>query len=118
MEIVSVDPRDQSWEIDKPRYRVYFWDAAATSYEYEVSQADDVAEVMAWAEAERGTRTFTLYACVQHDGLGLVRLAGLIQPGRLRGDSGALSAANQCAGELDVEAESGRAFDSVREGSA
>ena len=77
VEIVSVDRRDQSWEIDSPRYRVYFWDAAATSYEYEVSQADDVAEVMAWADAERGTRTFTLYACVQHDGLGLVRLAGI-----------------------------------------
>ena len=77
VEIVSVDRRDQSWEIDSPRYRVYFWDAAATSYEYEVSQAEDVAEVMAWADAERGTRTFTLYACVQHDGLGLVRLAGI-----------------------------------------
>ncbi len=41
-----------------------------------MSLADDVAEVMAWADAERGTRTFTPYACVQHDGLGLVRLAG------------------------------------------
>jgi hypothetical protein len=77
VEITSVDPRDQNWEIDKPYYRVCFWDAAATSYEYQVSQADDVAEVMAWAEGERGTRTFTLYACVQHDGLGLVRLAGV-----------------------------------------
>jgi hypothetical protein len=77
VEIVSVDPRDQSWEIDKPRYRVYFCDAATKSYEYEVSQADNVAEVMAWAEAERGTRTYTLYACAERDGLGLVRLAGI-----------------------------------------
>ncbi len=42
VEIVSVDPRDQSWEIDKPRYRLYFSDATTKSYEYEVSQADDL----------------------------------------------------------------------------
>ncbi len=36
---------------------------------------------MAWAEPEpepeRGTRTYTLYACAERDGLGLVRLAGI-----------------------------------------
>lgn len=49
-----------------------------TSDEYEISDAD-VHEVIAWAEAEAGARTYTLYAAVHdHRGeLGLVHLAGL-----------------------------------------
>jgi len=54
---------------------VYFHDPDGTSYEYEIA-GGDVGEVMAWAEAERGSRSFVLYACVPHDGLGLVRLCG------------------------------------------
>lgn len=75
VDIVGVDPRDQTWELDAPRYRVYFHDATGTSYEHEVSGAD-VGEVLAWAEAERHGRTYVLYACVPHNGLGLARLAG------------------------------------------
>jgi len=75
MEVRAVDPRDQRWEVDAPHYRVYFHDVSGASEEYELSRAD-VAEVLAWAEAMRGTRTYVLYACVRGDGLGLVRLAG------------------------------------------
>lgn len=75
MDIRNVDPRDQTWEVGEPSYRVYFHDAAGASDEHELSGAD-VAEVIAWAERQRGERTYVLYACVAHDGLGLVRLAG------------------------------------------
>jgi len=73
----SIDPRDETWGIDRPSFRVYFHTARGASYEYEVSGAD-VVEVLAWAkaEAERAERTYVLYACVPYDGLGLVRLVG------------------------------------------
>jgi hypothetical protein len=35
-----------------------------------------VTEVLGWAEAQRAGRTYVLYVCVPHDGLGLLRLAG------------------------------------------
>ena len=75
VEIKSVDPRDQTWEVDQPSYRVYFHEADGTSDEYEVSGVD-VGGVLAWAEERRGRRTYVLYACVPGSGLGLVRLAG------------------------------------------
>ena len=75
MEAIAVDPRDQTWEVDRPRYRVYFHDANGASDEHEIVGAD-VGEVIAWAEARRDTRTYVLYVCVASDGLGLVRLAG------------------------------------------
>jgi hypothetical protein len=75
MQTMGVDPRDQTGELEDPRYRVYFW-AGTASDEWEISGAD-VQEVLARAEANRGDRTYTLYACVpEKDGLGLVRLAG------------------------------------------
>jgi hypothetical protein len=75
MDIRAVDQRDQTWEVSQLRYRVYFHDEDGTAREHEVEGAD-VAEVMAWAEAQRNGRTFVLYACVPRDGLGLLRLAG------------------------------------------
>jgi hypothetical protein len=75
MDIRAVDQRDQTWEILQPRYRVYFHDETGAADEYEVEWAD-VAEVMAWAEAQREGQTFVLYACAPRDGLGLLRLAG------------------------------------------
>lgn len=75
MDSRGIDPRDQTWEIKSPKYRVYFHDANGASDEYEVEGAD-VPEVLAWAESRRGERTFVLYVCVPHDGLGLVRLHG------------------------------------------
>jgi hypothetical protein len=50
-------------------------DFKSTFDDYELESAD-VAEALAWAEAERGGRTFVVYACVPRDGLGLVRLHG------------------------------------------
>jgi hypothetical protein len=76
MDIIAVDPRDQTWEVDRPRYRVYFHDANGASDEYEVTGAD-VDEVATWAEEQREGRSYAvLYVCVPADGLGLVRLAG------------------------------------------
>ncbi len=75
MEVRGVDPRDGTWEIDRPRYRVYFHEGAGASDEYEMASAD-VAEVLRWAEATKGDRTFVLYACVAREGLGLLRLEG------------------------------------------
>jgi len=73
--VAPIDPRDQSWEVRQPAYRVYFHDARGASYEYEVSGAD-VKRVLEWAEAEKGERTYVLYACATMDGLGLLRLQG------------------------------------------
>ena len=38
--VAPIDPRDQSWEVPQPAYRVYFHNARGASYEYEVSGAD------------------------------------------------------------------------------
>lgn len=75
MDTRKVDPRDQTWELDQPTYRVYFHDARGASDEYELKDAD-VVDALTWAENQRADRTFVLYACVPSDGLGLVRLHG------------------------------------------
>lgn len=91
MQIRPVDPRDISWQISRPTYRVFFWSARSTpapsdpelmSYdaeEFEVVGASDVREVLAWAEGKAGERrTYTLYVVVEHgDGWGAVQLAGI-----------------------------------------
>jgi hypothetical protein len=48
-----------------------------TSDEWELTDADDVADVMSWAESNSGGRRFVIYVRVvtQH-GAGLVRLLG------------------------------------------
>ncbi len=75
MEITTIDPRDQSWEVDRPDYRVYFFDSGA-SIEYELRGAD-VPEVLRWAETQCRGRLFVIYVCVRTGGgLGLVRLFG------------------------------------------
>jgi hypothetical protein len=76
MDAVAVDPRDQTWEVDRPRYRVYFHEVNGASDEYEVTGAD-VDEVIAWAEEQCGRRMYVLYVCVPADGFGLVRRAGV-----------------------------------------
>jgi hypothetical protein len=47
METKGVDPRDQTWEIERPTYRVYFHDSDGGSTETEVA-GGEVAEVLAW----------------------------------------------------------------------
>lgn len=76
MEMRRVDPRDQTWEIDEPSYRVYFHDKSGSSDEYEIQGASGVTEVLSWAASAPGDRSFVVYACVPRDGLGLVRLHG------------------------------------------
>ena len=75
MQISTVDPRDQTWEIDNPVFRVSFHDDDGTSYEHEVRDAS-VDELLAWAGRFAEGRTFVVYVCVPRDGLGLIRLIG------------------------------------------
>lgn len=75
MLVSSVDPRDQTWEMTHPRYRVYFHDAHGAAEELEIIGAD-VSEILERAETERRGRTYVLYVCVPLNGLGLVRLQG------------------------------------------
>ncbi|WP_446666950.1 hypothetical protein [Flexivirga sp. B27] len=77
MEVIGVDPRDQTWEVDPPKYRVYFHSDSGVSDEYELAGVD-IDAVMAWAHINRADRTFVVYACVPdgESNVGLVRLAG------------------------------------------
>jgi hypothetical protein len=87
VDVRRVDPRDTTWEVDEPAYRVYFWrpvpqpigsPSGFASEEFEVT-GSDVESVIAWAEATAGSeRTYALYALVRcREGeLGLARLAG------------------------------------------
>jgi hypothetical protein len=75
-----VDPRDTSWEVWHPRYRVYFWrllEQNRASREFEFSAADVVA-VLAWAaDHAEDDETYTVHCLVEAvDGTGLIRLAG------------------------------------------
>ncbi len=90
MQTHGVDPRDVTWEDDRPVYRVYFWghgpatadvppeQVGYSCREHRVMDADDVHEVLAWADREaRGHETFTLYVeRTERQGTGLIRLAG------------------------------------------
>lgn len=83
MHVQLVDPRDTTWEVDRPAYRVYFWrkldggvDADWASEEWQVEGAD-VLEVLAWADNDASRRPYTLYVCGTYDReLGLIRLRG------------------------------------------
>jgi hypothetical protein len=87
VDVRPVDPRDTTWEVDEPAYRVYFWrpvpqpigsPTGFASEEFEIT-GSDVEGVIAWADATAGSkRTYALYALVRcREGeLGLVRLAG------------------------------------------
>jgi hypothetical protein len=80
-----IDPRDQRRESDSPAYRVYFWQSVGSgegsgwqSEEWELTEAD-VDEVLAWADAQAGGRTMSVWVVVHRDagGVGLIRLAGI-----------------------------------------
>jgi hypothetical protein len=84
VDVHLVDPRDITWEINNPVFRVYFWylqhperaDSGWASEEWEITGAD-VSSVQKWAEGHKNGRRFVLYARVENeDGPGLIRLQG------------------------------------------
>jgi hypothetical protein len=85
MNAARIDPRDESWGIDRPAYRVYFWhpqgtgeDSMWSSDEWELTDVDDVVSAMSWAESNSNGRRFVIYVkALTHEGIGLVRLLGL-----------------------------------------
>jgi hypothetical protein len=75
-----IDPRDQTWELWEPTYRVYLWEREPgtgwRSAEFELSDCDG-GEAMHWAKDAANGRVFTVYAVVRDDrGVGLIRVAG------------------------------------------
>lgn len=68
-----VDPRDQTWESESARYRVYFYDADGASDEWELSDVD-APEAFMWAQHTCAGRRYNVYLRVDLDGLGLVQL--------------------------------------------
>ena len=86
----GVDPRDTTWEASDPVYRVYFWHRPPPPAgmpadqimwhcdEQRLTGANDVHEVIAWAESRLPAGDqYVLY--VEHadgGGRGLIRLAG------------------------------------------
>ncbi len=89
MDATPVDPRDVSWEVDSPAFRVYFWQrvkapavvvpelAGRSSEEWRLTGARDVHEVLEWAALRVGDRSYTLHVEVDTvEGRGLIRLAG------------------------------------------
>jgi hypothetical protein len=82
-----IDPRDTRWEVETPRYRVHFErrrpqpDGHGDAYEsdeYEITEATDVRQVLAWAhEAAANDQGYGVYVLVGNDSssLGLVRVA-------------------------------------------
>ncbi len=74
-----IDPRDQTWEVDHPRYRVYFWDSSSAGEEWELDGCD-VEGALRWAQDSAGGRPFTFYVALQSADerreVGLIRLLG------------------------------------------
>jgi hypothetical protein len=91
MQVEGVDPRDVTWEINQPTYRVYFWGRGESPSpkipghvrglycrERRVLDAFDIHQVIAWANDEaEPNETYMLYIERTESGeTGLVRLAG------------------------------------------
>lgn len=79
METALIDPRDIRWEVRQPTYRCYFWTVPdSASSEWRITGAADVHEAIAWAEAERGERTYELFIeyVESNERRGLIRLSG------------------------------------------
>lgn len=71
-----VDPRDQTSEDLAPAYRVFFWDEAGASSEFELTNTD-LDEVLAWIEEFSSGRSHSLWITA--------RLEGHTHVARLRG---------------------------------
>ncbi|MDR6573620.1 MULTISPECIES: hypothetical protein [unclassified Curtobacterium] len=57
----QVDPRDVQTEYETSVYRVYFVDSNGSTDEYRLEGADDVRQVLAWADEHAAGRGFDLY---------------------------------------------------------
>jgi hypothetical protein len=84
MNVRPVDPRDIGVEFEPLAYRVYFWKVKGTefgvygtSYEYEISGAEDVAEAIEWANQNAAGRTYTLYAVFMTEEQSMIHLLGV-----------------------------------------
>ena len=79
MKASQVDPRDVTWEVDRPTYRVYFWthDGSACD-EWRLTDATNVHDILAWADERVGEqRSYQVFVEVSAEsGLGLLRLSG------------------------------------------
>jgi hypothetical protein len=61
MDVQGVDPRDIEIEVPDPIYRVYFWNADRShSWEYELTGAASIYEVIDWAREHANRREFEL----------------------------------------------------------
>jgi hypothetical protein len=75
--VKGIDPRETNWEEYYPVYRVYFSDGDGATDEWQLTGADSVHAVLAWAEANAVGREFVAYLEVRPaQGIGLVRLVG------------------------------------------
>lgn len=86
MRTEQVDPRDVTWEVDRPVYRVVFR-SAAVSDEWELTEAADVAEVLKWATSQAHGREITVHivgAVPATAGKGALRLMGPVDPATAR----------------------------------
>lgn len=80
MRTFPVDPRDETLEVDDPRYRVYFWTGSSSSDEWELTETD-LDEVLVWVSQNANGRTHSLWIVLDHgDGIELVRLRGIDPP--------------------------------------
>jgi len=71
-----VDPRDQTFEVADPRYRVFFWTSPTCSDEWELTETD-LDEVLDWIRQNGNGRPHSLWAVTDNgDGLGHIRLRG------------------------------------------
>ena len=79
MDARPVDPRDITWEVDNPIYRVTFWrmDGSASD-EWRLADAANVLDVLAWADArlEAGWTYQVFIETSAARGLGSLRLMG------------------------------------------
>ncbi len=73
----GVDPRYVNGEVDAPVYRVDFSATDGSTQEWRLAGADDVLEVLSWAQANAAGRTTSIAVeSTSRDGTVLHRLLG------------------------------------------
>lgn len=82
IETVHAEPRDS---VDKPAYRVNFWQQSGGSWNldaYALTEVEDVAEVLRWVDENATGRRFEVFAEVDDEPVGSFhnpRRSGLIR---------------------------------------